>query len=272
MVLSTMKSQIKAELFDYDVSRRNHQFYILTPPNSGKLLASKATNGTLPGTSTKNIEVVDCDLIVSSGLDEPKNYIKLINMREEQGRRYTSQLLVNRYSDRLLVREGPNRPEKTYMSSCRYDSEPPRCKQSIYLAPPAMTPVKFRESIVVISDCTKKNYRSTLDCAPRYRPQRACETRYLRPKHLQTTYVTQVDYGSKVNYRSSVEVTPRSFCNNYVRAFEFNNDSGEGSSDWSEDDDTDDDWSSVDMAGEGEWPMARVQCAGNDDMHRLKFY
>jgi len=254
-----MKAEVSVSLNDYDLTRRSCQFYdlsILKADNDGPWLMTK-TNDVIKKDSERPTKVeegnllmlddddkndkeaanqTDCHIMVTSDenpLTDRRNYVTLVNIppqkRDIESDHFSSERLVNQFTERLCVSTNPASPHKSCASFCHYEVTPPRCKVAVHLKPIVMTPVDFKESMIVLRDCTKKRYRSTINCWPRTKPTRFAETCYVHPKHLESTYVSYVDYNQdrlRVHYQSALQVTFRAFCNNFIESFEFQDSEG----------------------------------------------
>jgi len=72
-----------------------------------------------------------------------------------------------------------------------------------------MVPVDYRDTLILLRDCTRRRFRTGMECWPRNRPVRFQETCYVTPKRLESTYVSYCDYGvnkSHTRYQSALQV------------------------------------------------------------------
>jgi len=254
-----MKAEVNVSLNNYDLSRRSNQYFDLSlfkADNDDPWLTAKTktNDDVIKKDSAKREDKVendkDCHIMITTEdhpLTERRNYVTMVNIppqkRDMETDFFTSELLIHKFTERLCVSANPKGPQKSCASFCHYEVEPPRCKVAVHVKPLVMTPVEFKESAIVLRDCTKRRYRSTINCWPRVKPSRFAETFYVHPKHRESTYVSYVDYNqdrTRVHYQSALAVTSRAFCNNFVEGFEFQNSEGstmdESDYDYDEDD------------------------------------
>ncbi|XP_066552343.1 refilin-B [Amia ocellicauda] len=98
--------------------------------------------------------------------------------------------------------------EIRYTSSVRYDSDR-HFIHDVSLRPVGLAVESCSQTVVVLSGCTWRRYKTRLDFQPRQRPQRYQSTTIVYPKHARAVYTTRLDYDSHRlarRFLSSVEL------------------------------------------------------------------
>ena len=136
------------------------------------------------------------------------------------------------YSECVSVTDGPPRKETSVATLCDFSIDA-RYKETVNIGP-GLHPAWFQSRIVCHGTTSKKNYKTSIDYVPKMKPLKYGSTRYVRPKHLVTTYVSYMDYVANDNqkwYTTTMELLPGSNHVNTVHNFQMRQRVGSVSSD-----------------------------------------
>jgi hypothetical protein len=136
---------------------------------------------------------------------------------------FSHQMITESFSEHISVSALPAEPRHSCAAFCNYESEQ-HCRDTVHLAT-TMAPVGYNSSIICFINCSKKRFRTTVNFEPRLRPVHYEETQFVRPKRMESRFVSYLDYKTETSrrwYTSSVQINHKAGCSSFVHDFQFN--------------------------------------------------